>query len=414
VSKRLTIQASGNSYFQSYKCDHCGSAMVLASGSKDPYCIHCCQPLERGTPVSRAELTASPEKPLIYVKCVSCDTVFAADGTDETADDFAASKYCPDCAGDSLVACDQAGTTLEGGDDGYGEGDDGLDPENMDDGDGFEDGSEDGYEEGAGEGKDPDSVLANNGDGEGGSDYSELDASTHADLQWSALDTNAGEATAMVASSIHTGNPIAIFRKENAPTSMQPLFAQPLFVSAFSEVAEKEGMASAVKAFGGSYFSEKALSPADIEQAALAKLQATAIPRLIDCCQIAVEGGSKGIYPEVYSALHRSLVNELVASGVDSERAVTAVSNTLAVHGSDMFGTIMAKAMELFTKTDAARVEAKALIQQASGNAVLTASENFATKQKMEKPTLNFGVLNMTASAKPGGVDLDTMRKNLF
>ncbi len=410
MSKRLTIQASGNSYFQSYKCDHCGSAMVLASGSKAPYCTHCCQPLEKGTPVSRAELTASPEKPLIYVKCVSCDTVFAADGTSETAEDFAASKYCPDCAGDSLVACDQTGATLEGGDDGEdGDGDgDGLDPENMDDGEGSEDG------DGDGEGKDPDSVLADNGDGEGGSDYSELDASTHADLQWSALDTNAGEATAMVAASIHTGNPIAIFRKENAPTSMQPLFAQPLFVSAFSEVAEKEGMASAVKAFGGSYFSEKALTPADIEQAALAKLQATAIPRLIDCCQIAVEGGSKGIYPEVYSALHRSLVNELVASGVDSERAVSAVSNTLSVHGSDMFGTIMAKAMELFTKTDAARVEAKALIQQASGSAVLTASENFNTRKKMEKPTLNFGVLNVTASAKPGGVDLDTMRKNLF
>lgn len=408
MRKRLTIQASGNSYFQSYKCNHCGSAMVLASGSKAPYCTHCCQPLEKGTPVSRAELTASLEKPLIYVKCVSCDTVFAADGTDETADDFAASKYCPDCAGDSLVACDQAGTTLEGGDDGEGydgegyDGECGLDPENLDDGDDMEEGNG---------GKDPDSVLADN---EPDSDYSELDASTHVDLQWSALDTNAGEATAMVAASIHTGNPIAIFRKENAPTSMQPLFAQPLFVSAFSEVAEKEGMASAVKAFGGSYFSEKALSPADIEQAALTKLQATAIPRLIDCCQIAVEGGSKGIYPEVYSALHRSLVNELVASGVDSERAVTAVSNTLAVHGSDMFGTIMAKAMELFTKTDAARVEAKALIKQASGNAVLTASENFATKQKMEKPTLNFGVLNMTASAKPGGVDLDTMRKTLF
>lgn len=411
MSKRLTIQASGNSYFQSYKCEHCGSAMVLASGSKAPYCTHCCEPLEKGTPVSRAELTASPEKPLIYVKCVSCDTVFAADGTSESAEDFAASKYCPDCAGDSLVACDQAGTTLEGSDDGEGEGDgDNLDQENLDDGEGAGSGEGEGDGEGE-EGKDPDSVLADNNQE---SDYSELDASTHADLQWSALDTDAGEATAMVAASVKTGNPIAIFRQANAPASMRPLFAQPLFVSAFNEVAEKDGMASAVKAFGGSYFSEKALSAADIEKAALTNLQATAIPRLIDCCQIAVEGGSKGIYPEVYSALHRSLVNELVASGVDSERAVTAVSNTLAVHGSDMFGTIMAKAMELFTKTDAARVEAKALIQQASGNAVLTASENFSTRQKMEKPTLNFGVLNMTAAAKPGNVDLEAMRKNLF
>ena len=411
MSKRLTIQASGNSYFQDYKCASCGSTMVLASSSKAPYCTHCCQPLEHGTPVSRAELTASPEKPLLYVKCVSCDTVFAADGTSETAEDFAASKYCPDCAGDSLVACDASGTTLEGSDDDTeGEGDDdgsgdNLDSNNLDDGDGS----------GDGEDKDPDSVLADNGGDDGsGSDYSELDASTHADLQWNAVDTDEGELTAMVAASVRTGNPIAIFRKGAAPTAMQPLFAQPLFVTAFNEVAEKEGLASAVKAFGGSYFSEKALTSADIEQAALAKMQATAIPRLIDCCQIAVEGGSKGIYPEVYSALQRSLVNELVASGIDSERAASAVSNTLSIHGSDMFGTIMAKAMELFTKTDAARMEAKALIQQASGNAVLTASENFATRQKMEKPTFNFGVLNVTASAKPGSVDADAMRKALF
>lgn len=405
MKKRLTIQASGNSYFQGYKCEHCGSAMVIASSSKSPHCAFCGSDLEKGQPVSRAELTASPGKELAYVKCVSCETVFAADGTDETAEELAASKYCPDCAGDALVACDKTGVPIEGSDDsddGEDEGDDGdgLGADNLDDG---------GDGEGGGSGepeKNPDSVL---------SDYTELDAASHSDLQWSAVDTKEGPETAMIAASMVTGNPIAIFRKANAPSSMQPLFAQALFVSAFNEVAQNEGLATAVKSFGGNYFSEKALSAADIEKAALANLQASAIPRLIDCCQIAVEGGTKGIYPDVYSALQRSMVNELIASGVDGERANAAVANTFAMHGSDLFGTIMAKAMELFIKPDVARVEAKALIQASSSS--VAAGEQFATRRSMEKPTLNFGVLNVTAAAGGANMtntDMKTLQRQLF
>lgn len=401
MKKRLTIQASGSSYFQGYKCEHCGSAMVIASSSKSPHCAFCGSDLNKGQPVSRAELTASPGKELAYVKCVSCETVFAADGTDETAEELAASKYCPDCAGDALVACDKAGIPIEGSDDSEDCDDDGLGADNLDDG------GDEGDDEGDGEPeKNPDSVL---------SDYTELDASSHSDLQWSAVDTTEGPETAMIAASMKTGNPIAIFRKANAPSSMQPLFAQALFVSAFNEVAQNEGLATAVKSFGGNYFSEKALSAADIEKAALTNLQASAIPRLIDCCQIAVEGGTKGIYPDVYSAMQRSLVNELVASGIDSERANSAVASTFAIHGSDLFGTIMAKAMELFTKPDVARVEAKALIQASASS--LAASENFATRRAMEKPTPNFGVLNVTASAGGANMtntDLKALQKQLF
>jgi hypothetical protein len=374
--------------------------MVIASSSKSPHCAFCGSDLDKGQPVSRAELTASPGKELAYVKCVSCETVFAADGTDETAEELAASKYCPDCAGDALVACDKAGIPIEGSDDSEDCDDDGLGADNLDDGG-------DGNDMGDGEPeKNPDSVL---------SDYTELDASSHSDLQWSAVDTTEGPETAMIAASMKTGNPIAIFRKANAPSSMQPLFAQALFVSAFNEVAQNEGLATAVKSFGGNYFSEKALSAADIEKAALTNLQASAIPRLIDCCQIAVEGGTKGIYPDVYSAMQRSLVNELVASGIDSERANSAVASTFAIHGSDLFGTIMAKAMELFTKPDVARVEAKALIQASASS--LAASENFATRRAMEKPTPNFGVLNVTASAGGANMtnaDLKALQKQLF
>lgn len=392
MKKRLTLQASGNSYFHGYKCSHCGSAMVIASNAQSPNCAFCSEPLDKGTPVSRAELTASPEKELSYIKCVSCDTVFTVGDTSETAEELAASKYCVDCAGDTLVPCDSNGAVLEAAEDeklcgSEDDTDDDIDPDGSD--------------------IIPESVMSED-------DYTEMDASSHDDLQWNALDTTEGEMTAMLASSTKTGNPVAIFRKDNAPASMQPLFAQSLFISAFNEVAGNEGLATAIKVFGGNYFSPKVLTATDIEKAAMANMKATTIPRLVDCCQMAVEGGVKGIYPDVYSSLQRSLVNELVASGIESERATTAVNNTFAIHGSDLFGTIVAKAMELFNKPEAARVEAKALIMQASSAvSSLQDSKQAELKAAMERATPNFGVINMTAAASTGP-DLTRMRRELF
>ena len=404
MSKRLTLQASGNSYFQGYECEHCGSAQVIASESKTPYCAFCQASLNKGTPVSRAELTASPEKELSYIKCVSCDTVFAVEGADETAEETAASKYCVDCAGDSLVACDSTGAVLESSDDTQEESKDGELSDNADED--VKDALEDGIV--------TDSEATDSEESKDDT-YSELDASTHDDLQWSALDTTEGEQTAMIASSKKTGNPIALFRKAASPTAMQPLFAQSLFVSAFNEVAGNDGLATAIKAFGGSYFSEKVLTASDIEKAALANMETTAIPRLIDCCQMAVEGGVKGIYPDVYNSLQRSMVNELVASGVDVERANNAVANTFATHGSDLFGTIVAKAMDLFVKPEASRLEAKALIMQASGAAPVN-TKQAQIRAAMEKPVLDFGVLSkghpLTASAK--NPDIANLRRELF
>ena len=404
--KRLTLQASGSSYFQGFECETCGSTMVIASEANSPYCAFCQASLKKGTPVSRAELTASPEKPLMYVTCVSCDTVYAAEGTDETAEELAASKYCVNCSGDSLVACDSKGEALAADDeDDEDEGDKASltgsdDGDNADNAEGDDDGVKDALDQG---------VTADDEDEQ----YSELDASTHDDLQWSALDTAEGEQTAMIASSRKTGNPIALFRKAHAPTAMQPLFAQSLFVSAFNEVAGNEGLATAIKAFGGNYFSEKVLTASDIEEAALSNMENTAIPRLLDCCQMAVEGGVKGIYPDVYNSLQRSMVNELIASGVDSERAQRAVASTFATHGSELFGTIVAKAMDLFVKPETARMEAKALIMQASSS-VLTADPKHAQiKAAMEKPVLDFGVLSMTAAAA-SVTDMKALRHELF
>lgn len=396
--KYLTLQANGSSNFQEYECQHCGSTMVIASNVASPYCAYCQSPLEEGTPISRSELTASRGRNLSYVKCVSCDTVFAAN-SEESAEELAASKYCVNCAGDSLVACDSEGTTLE--DESVPEStteEDTMD-DTLNDNEDVKDNLEAGISEDRSSYEDEDT-------------YSELDASTHEDLQWSALDTSEGEQTAMIASSKKTGNPIAIFHKKNAPSSMQALFAQTLFVSSFNEVANTDGLAMAIKAFGGNYFSKKVLTAADIEKAALSNMQATAIPKLIDCCQIAVEGGVKGIYPDVYSTLQKSIVNELVASGVDADRANAAVASTFTTHGSELFGTIVAKAMDLFVKPETARIEAKGLIMQASSSVAPISIEQTKIREAMEKPTIDFGVLNMTASANNS--DAERLRRELF
>lgn len=400
MSKRLTLQASGENRFVGYECERCGSHQVLACDSNTPYCAYCGEQLNGGEAVSRAEITASPGKEPIYVKCVSCDSVYAVDGTEETAAEVAASKYCPVCAGDSLIACTAGGEACDGKDCND---DPANDPKYMD-----------GPKDELGKPVEDDKPLD---DGialpQQETDYTEMDASTHEDLQWNAVDTSEGELTAMIAASVKTGNPVAIFHKKNAPETMQPLFAQTLFVSAFNEVAQNEGMASAIKAFGGSYFNAKVLTAADIEQAALAKMEATAIPKLVDCCQIAVEGGTKGIYPDVYTTLQSSIVNELVASGIDSERATQAVANTFAIHGSDLFGTIMAKAMELFTKPDTVRAEAKALIMQASVNVPSGIKEQNEVRKAMEKPTPNFGITTITASTRSKD-ELKALRRELF
>lgn len=389
MKKRLTLQASGETQFIGYECEKCGSHQVLASGASTPYCAYCGGELGDGEPVSRAEITASPGKEIAHVKCVACDTQFAVDGTDETATEIAASKWCPVCASDSLIACTAGGEPCENCDGESGEGsgadDNGADDNKMDEG----------------------VALPQNETG-----YTEMDASTYEDLQWNAVDTDKGEATAMIAASVKTGNPVAIFRKENAPESMQPLFAQSLFVSAFNEVAQNEGMASAIKTFGGAYFNEKVLTAQDIEQAALSKMEATAIPRLIDCCQMAVEGGAKGIYPDVFTKLQASIVNELVAAGVDVERTNAAVASTFSVHGSELFGTIMVKAMELFNKPEDVRKEAKDMIMKASAaNIPSGLGEQAEVRRRMEAPTPNFQV---TASASLNAKDLKDLRRELF
>lgn len=397
---KITIQASGcSSSFRQYECKECGSTMVIASDSNSPFCACCRAPLKEGEPVSRSEITASAGDSTGYVKCASCDAVYAV-RSDESSEEFALSKYCVQCSCDSLLACSKDGETLTASeymDDGMNDEQDNLmasPPYGGDDNSDIKEGLETG--------------ILNTDD----SDYSELDASSFEDLQWSAVDTSEGEQTAMIASSNKTGNPIAIFRKKNAPTSMQPLFAQSLFVSAFNEVASTEGTANAIKAFGGSYFSEKALTAEDIEKAALSKLESSAIPRLIDCCQIAVEGGVKGIYTDVYASLQKSIVNELVASGVDAERANHAVASTFAIHGSELFGSIMAKAMDLFVKPETVRAEAKALIMQAS-TIVPPNPKQAEIRASMEKPVIDFGILQMNASAS-GGKNTDALRRELF
>lgn len=406
--KRLTLQASGNSYFQGFECEHCGSHQVLATESTNPYCACCGNQLGKGTPVSRAEITASTETPT-YVKCVACNTVFAVDGTEDTGAEVAAKTYCPECAGDSLVECNASGEAVENPDPDVDEPGEDNSPESS---------SEDDDQKKTDEQLD-DSIAQP----ETGSDFDEnqaelVEASTAADLQWNAIDTDKGEMTAMIASSVKTGNPIAIFRKENAPDSMQPLFAQSLFISAFNEVAKDDGLAEAIKAFGGTFYTPKLFTAQDMEKSALKRMETTAIPRLIDCCQMAVEGGCKGIYPDVYSSLQKSIVNELIASGVDSERATQAVSNTFSIHGSELFGTIMVKAMELFTKPETVRAEAKALIMQAS-TAIPSATiskEQAEIKAALEKPTFDPGVMNITGSAfnNPSADQLKALRRELF
>jgi hypothetical protein len=394
--------------------------MLAAVATESPHCLFCGDLLSKGILTSSSALTASAETAQ-GVKCTSCDTTMRFFNTNKLAEDLALSTYCITCGGEALET-DEFEDTAPPKEEFEDESSSGLTAE-AEDSSGFPDIGEedddtfdDDASKSAMEESEDATKEALEGEATNNSDGSKIVAKpiTAKSLQWSVLDNEDSPDGTLIAAS-DKGIPVFMFRKKNAPEGMQGLFASAAFVSAFNQVAEDRSLQDAVKAFGGQTFkSEDIMSSIDLEAMALNRLQATAIPKLIDCCQMAVEGGAKGIYSEVTSAIQDSLTSELIASGIPLDRARTAVNNAFALNGSALFGAIIAKAMELFNKSDKVRQEAKAMITSAVGPTFQPYDvDQLKVRAALDKPDLVVTpAVSLTASTYTP--DLLALRRELF
>lgn len=407
AKKPITLQAGSESRFFEYACQLCGNTMRIASSEEHaPHCSFCGEELANGIPVKQQSLTAGVASDVHYIKCHACDTVTAVSETEQPVDEIAQSTFCVNCGSEDLVASDEEGTPVA------------EEPVDLPEDDADAPAASDAQEE-----AEEVTQTALEGDelpedGSAISDApSEEESLEASDLQWNCVDAeDTGENGTLIATSRKSGMPVFTFKVNDAPAELKSLFATATFVNAFNDMSKKDGLHNAVKAFGGVAFNKHDMATVlDLEAMAYNKMATTALPRFIDCCQMAVEGGLKGIYTNVANILKDTMVNELVASGVPSDRANRAVTNALALHGSTVFGTIISKATDLFNKPEKLRQEAKSMIMEADGPAIQPVDEETVKVQEaMNKPTFTASVKGTTITASVSNNDVDAMRRNLF
>lgn len=369
--KPIIIQTASGKSHRFHSCKHCGSELIASVGQSNPHCFYCGEIMGKGSKISdkvALKATANIDEDAELIKCSSCEEVMKVAETDSTAEEMSASSYCVFCGSQDLEAVD---SDLEASDSDNKDEDD-FTASNGDEED-FEDLESASQKMQEQTEKDVQEALEGEASDLNGEGEEDLDAGCKKeikaeDLQWSAVeDEENGENGTLIASSSKTGLPVFVFHKNTAPKGMQPLFASTSFVNAFLQTAETKSLPDAVKSFGGKVLQANALSPVEMERMALNRLQATAMPKFVECCQMAVEGGTKGLYNDVHASITECLISELIAASIPRDRAERAVNNAFALHGSSLFGTLIAKAMDLYNKPEAQRLEAKAMITGASG-----------------------------------------------
>ena len=160
------------------------------------------------------------------------------------------------------------------------------------------------------------------------------------------------------------------------------MFATEGFVNIFLDRVSDVGLTSAVKEFGGEVFDNKdTLNHLDIETLAFDKIKSHVLPKFIDCLALAVEGASKGVYPDLNTALKAEFVDEITSRGVSTEDAVEIVESSFKAAGTDVFAALISKAQDLYTKGEGAFKEIKATIQASGYITSSKVSDNFEKKE---------------------------------
>ena len=170
--------------------------------------------------------------------------------------------------------------------------------------------------------------------------------------------------------------PTWIFFKESSPIfklvlskindEVKPFFTNHDFVEILQNRAKETSLASTIKEFGGEVFNTpEVINSLDLEELAYNKLHAQIMPKFQDCLALAIEGASKGVYPDLHRQLKSSFYEEFVTRGFPEDTCVGAIEAAFIGAGPEVFTAIIAKGTELLNKSKSAYKEIKSTIQKA-------------------------------------------------
>lgn len=389
MRKTMTIVADTSQPMKKHICAKCGSDVILDAASN--YCPFCGESLESSGEQVKANVMASiVDTDNIEVQCNDCKSVLSVYNSDRTSSEFVLSHYCPVCGGTDLedsIFTDSA-CTDESCD---------VEAENED----IDDNKEDKIEE------TQDDVKES------------LESPTleSTDLTWKSVDDEEnGKEGTLVAFSASSGNPLFIFRKKNCNDDMKSLFGSSLMIQAFNQICDKEGIGNAVAKFGGKAFNSKQILESNyIDTLVDNKIKNSVIPKFIECMALAVEGAMKGIYPDLRKSMNDSMCNELQGAGLPYERVQAAVKCTFGSGAcSTIYSSILAKAMELFNKSESNYSETKSIIASAeNSNSTPMDDEQMSVRAALNASTMSIVTPSVYGSHSSQSSEVSELRQRL-
>lgn len=399
AKKDLVIVANASKQpLYKMNCNSCGNNIV-ATRQVIASCPYCGEVFENeGAKVKAASITASLSDANGFgVTCEDCSAHLSVYNSPKDAVGFSLSSFCPVCGGSNLTAADESTPQQPsaGTDDSQQFSDSACNDATCDQVSATDEQETEEQPVAVDQDilqakkkavedtqKDVQDVLDSAGTGE--------DINPE-NLQWKAVnDSTNGQNGTLVAFSASTGNPLFIFRKSDCSADLQSIFATSLMTDAFTQVARKDGIGTAVSKFGGKAYPVKEVMRSNyLDSLVDAKVNTEIMPRFIECMALAVDGAIKGVYSDLRQEINASLANDLIGAGLPRERVETAITATLGSGGTTVFASILAKAMDLMRKTPAAYEEAKSMI----ASTALPQSE-MDMEQSRVRATLNASASN--------------------
>lgn len=138
------------------------------------------------------------------------------------------------------------------------------------------------------------------------------------------------------------------------------IFGSEEFIDIFIQRAQQASLTSAIREFGAEVLDKTVLTSAEVDHAVFEKLQASFLPRFMECITLAIEGMVRNIYPDLSSELKGAFYDEMKARGIQDP--IDVIEAAWNASGSEVFAAIVAKAMELWHKEPQILQELKATI----------------------------------------------------
>lgn len=330
------------------RCPDCEGKFFGSSDAE--YCPHCYAEVKKS---SKSKVKASPEDLNSVVFCNGCDTKFYS--TIEDTDEIVNNMFCPICSSSDLEELDEDDDEIE------------LKVEDE------EEKEKEDEDEDEDEDKDDD-------EDEEEATKNALEGTNVNDLE-AALVTQPEETWYFFKS----GKPMFRLMKSKVHSDSHPIFATDRFLEIFQQRAKEISVASAIKEFDGEVLQkEEVYNSMDLENLAFERLRSKFVPRFIDCLGLAIEGASKGVYQDLNTELKASFFDELVARGLTEKDAQEAVEAAFYAAGTDVFASMVNKALELFNKDSKTFEEIKSTIQSSG----IVKGHSSANEEDMERKEL--------------------------